>query len=266
MADDARHPDAVALAEYAERLLDPSRLQAVDDHVRDCADCTGVLSELAELPQTIAQAPLPPLPDDVAARLDRAIAAESAARASEWSGAAAARVSPIRRARRWLAPLASAAAVIAVIAIAIPAIDSGDNGQDAASSADSASAPRDTGDVASAQNGVQPQAKMVALTSKHFGRDVIDTYYSGSSAVRIETRLTSAPFDRTYEEATERVPGLCALASGSTVPHGEIDAITLDGAPARLLRRDQGDAVDVIAFVCDDNRPSVLDAVTLRRR
>jgi hypothetical protein len=264
MADSARHPDAVDLAEYAEGLLDESRRQAVEGHVRDCADCTRVLSELAALPRAMAQAPVPPLPDDVAVRLDRAIAAEATARASEWSGTAA-RVAPIRRARRWLTPVAAAAAVIAAIAVVVPSIDISNDSADSAGGADRAATSREFEDQAPTGLGVAPQSGSVALTSKHFGREVIDAYYSGSRSVRVANRLVSAPFDGAYPDTTESVPGLCSLASGSTVRGGEVDAITLDGDPARLLRRDQADAVDVIAFVCDDNGPRVLEAVTLRR-
>jgi hypothetical protein len=266
MADSARHPDAVDLAEYAEGLLDESRRQAVEGHVPDCADCTHVLAELAALPRAMAQARVPPLPDDVAIRLDQAIAAEATTRASECGGTAA-RVAPIRRPRRWLAPLASAAAVIAAIAIVVPSIDIGSNDSaDSAGGADRAATSREFEDRASGLRGLAPQSGSVALTSTHFGREVIDAYYSGSGSVRVAKRLVSAPTDRAYRDTTESVPGLCSLASGSPVPGGEVDAITLDGDPARLLRRDKGDAVDVIAFVCDANGPQVLDAVTLRRR
>jgi hypothetical protein len=263
MADGARHPDAVDLAEYAEGLLEASDQQAVEDHVRDCPDCSTVLTDLATVPDVLAQAPIPPMPDDVAARLDHAIATEAAARASEWSGAAA-QVTPIRRPRRWLAPLAAAAAVIAAIAIAIPTINTSDNSAQDAGSSDSASEPLDSGADVEAPAG-EAQAERVALTTEHFGRDVIDAYYSGSDAVRVD-RPVSAIAAGTYREAAESVPGLCDLDAGSSVPRGEVDAITLDGEPAQLLRRDQGRAVDVIAFLCDDKGPHVLDAVTLRRR
>jgi hypothetical protein len=264
MADSARHPDAVDLAEYAEGLLDPSELQPVEDHVRQCAECTRVLAELAALPQAMAQAPVPPLPDDVAARLDRAIASTATARASEWSGTAA-QAAPLRRSVRWLAPVASAAAVIAAIAIAIPSINSGDDSADSAGGDNSPSTALEPGGKGTTPNDVAPQAESVRLTSTHFAREIIDAYYSGSNAVRIANRLVETSID-SYRGATESVPGLCDLASGSSIPGGEVDAVTLDGKPAQLLRQDKGDAVDVIAFVCDDKGPRILDAVTLRRR
>ncbi|HYJ66831.1 MAG TPA: hypothetical protein VEX15_04135 [Nocardioidaceae bacterium] len=263
MADSARHPDVVDLAEYAEGILDTSRRQSVEGHVRDCADCSAVLAELAGLTQTLAQAPISPMPDDVAARLDRVVAAEATARASTWSGTA--KVTPIRRTRRWLAPLASAAAVIAAIAIAVPALDTSDDSAQDESSGDSTSESFDSG--SQAPTALDPNSEPVALTTEHFGRDVIDAYYSGSDAVRVAVRLESALIDEdVYREATESVPGLCDLSDGSSVPRGEVDAITFDGDPAQLLRRDQGHAVDVIAFVCDDKGPQILDAVTLRLR
>src|SRR5262245_64621119 len=130
MADLTRHPDVVDLAEYAEGTLDPARRPAVDEHVRECADCTRTLADLAGLPATLAQASVPPLPTEVADRLDRAIAAEASARAAAPSAARDSTVVPMRPKRRWLTPVLAAAAVVGVIGLAVPVLNNASDGDD----------------------------------------------------------------------------------------------------------------------------------------
>jgi Putative zinc-finger len=275
MAELSQHPDVVDLAEYAEDLLDDPRRAAVEQHVRGCPDCTATLADLAGLPQTLATAPIPPLPADVAQRLDQAIAAESASRASGWSGTA--RVTPLRPKRRWLAPVAAAAAVIGAVAIAVPVVNSGsDTGTDDAGSEVQSSREADVDDggafeeddKGAAQPGPADQAPVIPLTSESFGRDVIDGFYGGSSDLRsrdYSTSVAGPPNDR-YGRTLSSLPELCGDDASHSVPNGQVDDVTYDGEPARLLRLEAGRFVDAIAFHCEDDDPTILDATTLRPR
>jgi negative regulator of sigma E activity len=273
MADLTRHPDVLDLAEYAEGLLDPDRHAAVDHHVRDCLDCTQVLADLDELPGALAQAPMPPMPDDVAARIDQAIAAESTARASLWSGAARAKaeVTPLRSRRRWLAPVVAAAAVLGVIGIAVPALDDSGGSDDSASTAESSTtqdrnmASEDQG-VGAAPDQSDGAAQTVALSSDHFGRDVIDTYYHGDTALRMLAPMSTDKDDEAtvYRDRIDSIPDVCSSDAPSTVPNGEVDEVTYDGEPALLLRIDAGPTDEAIAYRCDGDQADILDAVTLR--
>ncbi|HYJ66830.1 MAG TPA: zf-HC2 domain-containing protein [Nocardioidaceae bacterium] len=271
MADFTRHPDAVDLAEYAEGVLDASRQQAVEDHVRDCADCSTVLTDLAGVPELLAQVPIPPMPDDVATRLDQAIAAESAARASEWSGAAA-RVTPIRRPRRWLAPLAAAAAVIAVVAIAIPVVNNADSGDDDASGDDTSAvgAGQESAEdeAGSAPDGRVPAAaapsEPVSLSRASFGQDVIDAFYPGEKLSVLSRNPQAAEMDaRLYYES--QLEGQCPVDDAAT-PYGEVTDILLDGQPAYLLLNHPGIAADAVAFTCDGAEANLLADASLGQR
>jgi hypothetical protein len=270
MADVERHPDSVDLAEYAEGLLDASRRQAVEDHVRHCADCTTVLTDLADVPDMLANAPLPPLPDDVAARIDQAIAAEATARASDWSGTAA-RAGPIRRTRRWLAPLAVAAAVIGVIAIAVPVVDNANDGDDAAgggeTSADALEQGAAKGDAAAPSAGRAPAApaQPVPLSRATFGQDVIDVFYPDAQASALKRSPLVAETDpRSYYES--QLKGQCPVDGTPTTSYGEVVRIVLDGQPAYLLLNHPGRVADAVAFTCDGPEANLLVSASLRLR
>jgi hypothetical protein len=275
MADLTRHPDVVDLAEYAEGVLDPDRRSAVDHHVRGCLDCARTLSDLGELPDALAQAPVPPMPADVADRLDRAVAAESTARASLWDGAAKAEVTPLRSRRRWLGPVVAAAAVLGVIGIAVPALDNAGNDDSAGESAATGESSADQdlrsepGDTSGAAPELEDGAGAVPpadLSSDHFGQDVLETFYNGSAALRLDRKMEtlSVPGADAYRESVEAIPDLCSADEQPSVPNGQVDAVTYDGADAELLRLEVGRTVEAIAFRCDAGEPIVLDAVTLR--
>lgn len=266
MPERSVHPDVVDLAEYAEGLLDAARQADIDHHVRGCPDCAATLSDLAGLPQTLAAAPVPPLPPDVAERLDRAIAAEAQARASSWSGTA--QVTPLRPRRRWLAPAVAAAVVMGAVAVAVPIVLNDDPGSDDAagemqSGAEAEPAPEENAAEreGGSADGAAPPAE---LSSDSFGRDVIDNFYAGSRDLRVarlEALTSSGPSISPGELG--KLPDAC---DRPVLPDGTVDDISYDGESALLLRRESGKAVDVVAYRCDGEKPTVLDAVTLRPR
>ena len=103
---DPAHPDPQTLAEHLEGLLEPARAATVAAHLDECESCVAVAAELGDVSRALrAAADVGPLPELVAHRIERAIAAEPPLEASPARPAAAAaqgRAGPAldRRARR----------------------------------------------------------------------------------------------------------------------------------------------------------------------
>ncbi|WP_150250880.1 hypothetical protein [Nocardiopsis deserti] len=68
------HPDAEALAFFAEELLEPDEERTVAVHIDTCATCAATLGELTGVAEALAAAPVPALPRDVADLLDQRVA------------------------------------------------------------------------------------------------------------------------------------------------------------------------------------------------
>jgi hypothetical protein len=78
-ADLSPHLDLDTLADLAEGLLDEDQAASAGDHLASCSSCRERSAELADVSRILAEAPMPPLPAELTARLDAAIAAEVAA-------------------------------------------------------------------------------------------------------------------------------------------------------------------------------------------
>ncbi len=280
MADLTRHPDVVDLAEYAEGTLDTSRQAAVDQHVRECADCTGTLADLAGLPETLAQVPVPPLPAEVADRLDRAIAAEASARTAGPSASPDSTVVPMRPKRRWLTPVLAAAAVVGVIGLAVPVLNSAsDSGSDDAGG--SVAESSDESAQESAQGGARGggtedqssprssetvpklQREAAALSSATFGKDVANTFFPDQNK-RPVPGGQAAVTDLDPGGYRSEVEGLCPTPADADLPYGWVVAITLDGKPANLLISQPVPDTNAVAFTCDGSDARVLATATLK--
>lgn len=72
------HPDSGALAEFRAGLITGRRGARVAAHLAVCDRCAGVSDQLAEVSALLAAAPVPPVPDSLAQRLDTVLAAEVA--------------------------------------------------------------------------------------------------------------------------------------------------------------------------------------------
>ncbi|SEK71942.1 hypothetical protein [Streptacidiphilus jiangxiensis] len=71
------HPEIELLAEHAEELLPPEQSAELAAHLDSCPECAETYAALAELTSLLGDEPTPgPMPDDVAARIDAALAAE----------------------------------------------------------------------------------------------------------------------------------------------------------------------------------------------
>lgn len=133
---DNEHIGLDTLSDHAEGLLPDAAETGVVAHLADCAECTARLHMLEDVSTILAAEPPPTLPGDIAARLDAAIAHESADRARHASEATAepatgpgratpAPVVPLRgrsgrqrdpnrRGGRLMRPLAAAAAAVVI--------------------------------------------------------------------------------------------------------------------------------------------------------
>ncbi|WP_159769997.1 anti-sigma factor family protein [Streptomyces sp. HM190] len=76
--DTAGHPDVEEISDLTEGLLPPSRTEDVRRHLDACALCADVYASLEEIRGMLGTLPGPPrMPDDVAGRIDAALAAEA---------------------------------------------------------------------------------------------------------------------------------------------------------------------------------------------
>jgi hypothetical protein len=82
------HPDADVLADLAAEVLPAPQAEELEAHVRTCSQCAGLLGEAERVRRVLRAADPGPIPADVAARLDAAVAAEWARQApdaAEWA-------------------------------------------------------------------------------------------------------------------------------------------------------------------------------------
>lgn len=76
--DTAEHPEVTEISDLAEGLLPPSRTTDVRRHLGDCSLCADVYASLEEIRGMLGTLPGPPrMPEDVAGRIDAALAAEA---------------------------------------------------------------------------------------------------------------------------------------------------------------------------------------------
>ncbi|MEV6022944.1 hypothetical protein [Streptomyces sp. NPDC052036] len=74
----AEHPDVEELSDLSEGLLEPSRTADIRRHLEDCGLCADVYDSLEEIRGLLGTLPVPQqMPDDVASRIDAALAAEA---------------------------------------------------------------------------------------------------------------------------------------------------------------------------------------------
>ncbi|MFH9757583.1 anti-sigma factor family protein [Streptomyces anulatus] len=77
-ADTAQHPEVSEISDLTEGLLSPSRTAEVRQHVAGCDLCSEVRDSLEEIRDLLGTMPTPePMPEDIAARIDAALAVEA---------------------------------------------------------------------------------------------------------------------------------------------------------------------------------------------
>ncbi|MFJ9980310.1 anti-sigma factor family protein [Streptomyces cyaneofuscatus] len=74
----AQHPEVSEISDLTEGLLTPSRAGEIRDHLAECELCAEVRNSLEEVRELLGALPDPePMPEDIAARIDAALAAEA---------------------------------------------------------------------------------------------------------------------------------------------------------------------------------------------
>ncbi|MEU6815718.1 hypothetical protein [Streptomyces sp. NPDC046860] len=77
--DTTGHPDVAEISDLAEGLLQPSRSADLRRHLEGCEPCAEVHAALAEIQSLLGTVTdVPPMPTDIADRIDAALAAEAA--------------------------------------------------------------------------------------------------------------------------------------------------------------------------------------------
>ncbi|MEV4875731.1 anti-sigma factor family protein [Streptomyces cyaneofuscatus] len=76
----AQHPEVSEISDLTEGLLTPSRAGEIRDHLAECELCAEVRDSLEEVRELLGALPDPePMPGDITARIDAALAAEARA-------------------------------------------------------------------------------------------------------------------------------------------------------------------------------------------
>ncbi|MFG2882949.1 anti-sigma factor family protein [Streptomyces sp. NPDC048297] len=87
--DTAGHPDAAEISDLTEGLLAPDRSADVQRHLEGCEACADLHGSLEEIRGLLGSVPAPePMPADVVARIDAALATEARTGASADAGPA----------------------------------------------------------------------------------------------------------------------------------------------------------------------------------
>ncbi|HEX2175407.1 MAG TPA: zf-HC2 domain-containing protein [Nocardioidaceae bacterium] len=140
------HPSVEQVADYLEGVLGTDEQDRVRAHLEECEACTATSRDLATMPQTLrtAAATTPPMPEQVAARLQAVLADEARRRprpvaVSDLAGRR-------QRRRRALTGGLLAAAAVTVVAIGLGEVVGTDGGGSAGESAVSGRAPADAAD------------------------------------------------------------------------------------------------------------------------
>lgn len=278
MTEPIRRPEVDVLADYVEGLLDADARVQVERHIAEDPRTAELVAELEALPGMLAAVPVEPMPAEVVARVDAALARESQDRAAS---PVAHQVRAVSRSRRWLAPALAVAGTVAVVAIAAPVLlDQGgpDAGVESAGDAPAAqeegsddAAPESLTDEAEqdpppgAPGGGSGAGDPAALTSTGFASQVEALYADAEPATEEDLAAASGgpgdveqPFTLPAERLTERVAPVCVGDVESTFR----TAIILDGEPAYLLvygSRVGGGPQQAVAFFCDGDEATILD-------
>jgi hypothetical protein len=232
------HPSLTELAEAAEGLLDRARSAEVEAHLAGCIRCQGSAAELRAVSATLATAPPPVMPPEVAARLDRVLAGEAVRRSGQpirdeepgsgWSGRSRVTLGtfgadrPRRPVRRIVLPALAAAVAAAVVGFG--------------------------GYVASATAGLNEPPVVAAVSSSNLGAQAGALERDGLAPHR---------FSRAWQCAREATDGRIVGLASSTV----------DGTPALLVYTRSGAATQVTVVTgCATGRPSPGPSALVSRR
>ncbi|SFD22232.1 anti-sigma factor family protein [Streptomyces aidingensis] len=110
------HPDPAELSALGEDLLSESESSALRRHLAECEECSAIAADLEALRRELAGLEDPgPMPEDIAARIDAALAAEAVSR--ETDGPAVSRETEWVQPRTWPWMALAAVTVLAVLGL-----------------------------------------------------------------------------------------------------------------------------------------------------
>ncbi len=206
-----RHFDYDVLADLAEGLLEEQTATSVRAHLDECALCSERSADLVDVSRILAAAPLPPLPESLAARLDAAVLAQE--RDAPVIDLAARRRIRLHR----ILSAAAAAVVVSGVGVAI------------------ANGALDTGSGNDAQSAITPPQRKSVQESRRLPLIESDTrYLTGSLAGQVADQL-----HRSSAAPESTVPGRlldCVKAvAGGSAPVLLVDDAWLDGREATVI-------------------------------
>ncbi|MES9540581.1 zf-HC2 domain-containing protein [Spirillospora sp. NPDC049024] len=223
------HLDYDVLADLAEGLLEDDEAASVNAHLETCADCRELSADLADVSRILAEAPMPPMPAELAERIDTALAAESMHTATVAS-------LEQRRGRRHWRILSAAAAAVVVLGGGATV---GKVALDGASSSDSTAhqpAPQHSLTDPSSGTGsgvpkVAPGEPAPAFKVAHSGTD----YRSGTLGEQVGGVVTGEQKLRAEAAAPDpRLHGCVTGVAGSQAPL-LVDQASYEGKPAIII-------------------------------
>jgi hypothetical protein len=156
-----RHVSTENLARFRAGDLSPARSRRVAAHLRNCARCRETSDALARVPSLLAAVEVPPMPAHLAARIETALAAESAHRAAGAPSPASAPERPARHSaarRKHRRPVILSAPALRVLAVAGAAVVLVGGGVELLSHATGASSGTSSGSSSASRSDAAPAA------------------------------------------------------------------------------------------------------------
>jgi hypothetical protein len=255
---ESAHVRAEQVADLLEGLLPDAEAATVAAHLDECAECANLHTRLTELPATLLAEPVPPMPADVAARLDAALAEAASERlatghagAPDHTGAHPSTVTSLAdRRRRFLSRagtgLAAAAAVIVGVVVVGDVFDrNGDGADSAAGGSSEVSQP----DQASPESADLVRARPPRLSADDFRAGVAGLL----SGARPDGRWP-APGTEQYARVLPTACSAAALRSAG-IPGAAGPQVLLDGMPVTLVTSGPPRRSLVTAYSCAAGQP-----------
>ena len=275
------HPDPEVLAEFRAGLITGRPGARISAHLATCHHCAGLCGELAEISALLAAVPPPAMPDRVAQRLDRVLAAEAARRDDPQRAGADRPAVPVTSPpprRRWdfrlvalrvLAP-AAAVAVLAAGGYGLSRIGSSPAGSAAAGTTATASAQPRPGALAATGSENRPNAipaieapASIQVVSSRTDYRRATLQQQVEHEVQLNARGAAGP----REPAPESVKGCVHRVTEGVSPGTLVLAETayFQGQRAVLVVAVSGDreAAWITASGCSASGDDVLDETTL---
>ncbi|WP_405686248.1 anti-sigma factor family protein [Streptomyces sp. NBC_00057] len=288
--DTTQHPAVSEISDLTEGLLPPSHAAEVRGHVDDCELCSDVHASLIEIRELLGTVPAPQhMPDDVAGRIDAALAAEALSTTAPTGSAHVSRETelsvapkpdaepsssarpaghprattgpgrrPVRRRRR--AAVLGTALGAAVVGVSVFMLQSLQPSQEAASvkAADRGSSSAAKGAAAFSESTLEGQVQTLLLSAgtKPSSSDGVDAEKQAPSVEAQSTPKSDSPGSESSRAPLRApavsVPTCVKQGIGRTTAALAVEEGTYEGADAFLVVLPHpSDATRVLAYVVD---------------